>query len=386
MGRIIPLYILKEILPSFLVSLLVFTFILLLAKILELTELVVVEGIQPLTLLRFLLYSLPFFLSLTIPMSTLLAVLLAFLRLSGDSEIVVLKSAGFSLYRLLPSVILFSLWALLVTSYLTLFLVPASNRAFRNQLLALAKIRADISIKEQIFNTDFESLVLYVNQLNRQDGWMHEIFIRDARETDTANVITAARGRLTADTKQRMLVLELYNGVVDRMEESITFDRYDLRLDMASALSTKHLAPPDQFEMTQEELFTAVRTVPPSNPRHYQYLLEIHKRFSQPFACLVLGLIAVPLGVQFRGKGRNWGVSMALAVFLVYYLLFTAGWSFGETGAYPPGLGMWMPNLLIGLAALYMLHRANLDAPLGLVAVLDFIVAQLRTAREGQAS
>jgi lipopolysaccharide export system permease protein len=89
----------------------------------------------------------------------------------------------------------------------------------------------------------------------------------------------------------------------------------------------------------------------------------------------------VPLGVQFRGKGRNWGVSMALGVFLVYYLLFTAGWSFGETGAYPPGLGMWVPNLIIGGAALYMLHRANRDAPLGLVAVLDYIVAQLRPAR-----
>jgi lipopolysaccharide export system permease protein len=381
MHRIIPIYILKEILPSFLVSLLVFTFVLLLAKILELTELVVVEGIQPLTLLRFLLYSLPFLLSLTIPMSTLLAVLLAFLRLSGDSEIVVLKSAGLSLYRLLPPVILFALWALMVTSYLTLYLVPASNRAFRNQLLALAKIRADISIKEQIFNTDFESLVLYVNRVDRRDGWMHEIFIRDARETDAANVITAGRGRLTADTKQRMLVLELYNGIVDRMEESITFDRYDLRLDLASTLSTKHLAPPDQFEMTQEELFAELKAAPRPSPRYYQYLLEIHKRFSQPFACLVLGLIAVPLGVQFRGKGRNWGVSMALGVFLVYYLLFTAGWSFGETGAYPPGLGMWVPNLIIGGAALYMLHRANRDAPLGLVAVLDYIVAQLRPAR-----
>ncbi|MEE9517309.1 MAG: LptF/LptG family permease, partial [Candidatus Adiutricales bacterium] len=113
MKRIIPLYIIKEILPPFFVSLLVFNFIMILAKILELSELVIVKGVRLDTILRFLLYSLPFSLMVTIPLSTLLAVLLAFLRLTGDNEIAVIKSAGIGLYRLLPPVILFCLWTYL---------------------------------------------------------------------------------------------------------------------------------------------------------------------------------------------------------------------------------------------------------------------------------
>ncbi|MDY6850492.1 MAG: LptF/LptG family permease, partial [Thermodesulfobacteriota bacterium] len=100
MKRIIPLYLIRELLPPFFVNLLVFTFVLLLAKVLELTELVVVKGVEPATIMKLLGYSIPFLLSLTIPMSTLLAVLLTFLRLSGDNEITVLKSAGVSLYKL----------------------------------------------------------------------------------------------------------------------------------------------------------------------------------------------------------------------------------------------------------------------------------------------
>jgi len=300
MKRIIPHYIIREILPNFFVSLLV------------LTEMVVVKGVKLETILRFLLYSLPFLLSLTIPMSTLLAVLLAFLRLSGDNEITVLKSAGVSLYRLLPSVILFCLWTYLVTSYLVLYMVPSSNRVFRNELRALAKVSADIGVKEGIFDNAFKEMVLYVDHIDVSKGWMREIFIQDAREGEAANVINASHGRITTDKKQRTLVFELFNGVIDHIEESIVFERYDLKLDMESALSAENLRPPDQFEMNQDELWRAIDNFDRSDVRYYPYLLEAHKRYSLPFACLLLGLIAVPLGVQGRGKGRNWGVSMGL--------------------------------------------------------------------------
>lgn len=373
MAKIIPNQIIKEIIPNFLVTLLVLTFILVLTKVMELTELVVIKGVKPLTILKFLAYSLPFFLSITIPMSTLLAVLLTFLRMSADNEIIILKSMGISLYKLLPPVMLFCLWAYLMTSYMFLHLVPVSNRAFRNELLALAKKSADISIKERIFNNNFKELVLYVNRLDFKDGWMNQIFIQDARDPNMKNVITASKGRLTVDSVNRTLVLELFDGIIDRMEESITFERYDLKLDFGNNISTKKLAPPDQFEMSLEELFTAIKSIERDDKHYYEYRLEAHKRFSLPFASLIFGLLAVPLGVKGRGRGKNWGVSMGLGVVLVYYIMFSAGLSFGENGAYPPALGMWMPNIVLTIAGIYILYKTNLEAPLGLEALLKKI-------------
>ncbi|MBW2139800.1 MAG: LPS export ABC transporter permease LptF [Deltaproteobacteria bacterium] len=383
MKRIIPHYILREVLPNFFISLLVLTFILLLAKIPDLTELVVVKGVKARTILRFLWYSLPFLLSLTIPMSTLLAVLLAFLRLSGDNEITVLKSAGVSLYRLLPPVILFCLWTYLVTSYLLLYIVPSFNRSFRNELLALAKVSADISIKEGIFNNEFRKMVLYVDHIDLNEGWMREIFIQDGRDADVVNIINASYGRITTDNKQRTLVFELFNGMIDRVEESITFERYDLKLDMESALSAENLRPADQDEMDQDELWRSVDSLDKYDVRYYPYLLEAHKRNSLPFACLVLGLIGVPLGVQGRGRGRNWGISMGLGVFIGYYILFSAGLSFGESGTYPPILGMWVPNVVMGAVTLYMLRQTNREVPLRLVNLLDFFTSRLKSGERG---
>lgn len=379
MKRIIPLYIIKEILPPFFVSLLVFNFIMILAKILELSELVIVKGVRLDTILRFLLYSLPFSLMVTIPLSTLLAVLLAFLRLTGDNEIAVIKSAGIGLYRLLPPVILFCLWTYLVTSYLVLYLVPYSNRAYRNELLELAKVSADISIKERIFNNDFSQMVLYVNFIDLNQGWMRDIFIRDSRDTEMDNVVVASRGRIATDKKKRILVFELFDGVIDRVEETISFKRYDLKLDLESALSSQHLRPPDQFELDQEDLWTVINGFDKDDIRYYTYRLEAHKRFSLPAASLVLGLIAVPLGLQGKNRGRNWGIIMGLGVFLIYYFLFTAGLSFGETGFYPPMLAMWMPNLIVGGAAIFFLRRANREAPIRLFGLVERIGSWLKS-------
>ncbi len=378
MKRIIPLYIIKEILPPFFVSLLVFNFIMILAKILELSELVIVKGVRFDIILRFLLYSLPFSLMVTIPLSTLLAVLLAFLRLSGDNEIVVLKSAGIGLYRLLPPVILFCLWTYLVASYLVLYLVPYSNRAYRNELLELAKVSADISIKERIFNNDFGQMVLYVSYIDVNQGWMRDIFIRDSRDTEMDNVVIASRGRIATDKKKRVLVFELFDGVIDRVEETISFKRYDLKLNLESSLSSQRLRAPDQFELGQEDLWTAINSFDKDDIRYHTYRLEAHKRFALPAACLVLGLIAVPLGLQGKNRGRNWGIVMGLGVFLIYYFIFTAGLSFGETGYYPPMLAMWMPNLLIGGAAIFFLRRANREAPIRLFGLVELTRSRLK--------
>ncbi len=389
MKRVIPLYIIEEIVPPFLVNLLVFTFILLLAKVLELTELVVVKGVQPGTIIRLLAYSVPFMLSLTIPMSTLLAVLLTFLRLSGDNEITVLKSAGVGLYKLLPPVLLFCLWTYLLTSWITMSVVPASNRAFRNELLALAKARADVSVKERVFNEDFNNLVLYVNHIPIGSDLMEDIFIQDERDPGVTNVIVARQGRIATDKTNRALVFQLFDGLIDRVAEdlgsteTIDFKSYDLKLDLESELGKEGLKAPDQYEMETDDLWRAIDDVKASDgeedrTRLFIYLMEAHKRFSLPAACLVLGLVAVPLGVQFRVRGRNWGITMGLGVFLVYYILLSAGWSFGESGLYPPILGMWMPNIVVGGAALYMLRQANREAPIGFVSLLNRIMFWLR--------
>ena len=85
--------------------------------------------------------------------------------------------------------------------------------------------------------------------------------------------------------------------------------------------------------------------------------MELHKKFSISFACFTLGILSVSLGIQSRSSKKSYGLVLGLVFFLIYYLLLSFGLVFGETGAYPPVIGMWVPNYIMGGLGLYLLFR-----------------------------
>jgi lipopolysaccharide export system permease protein len=99
--------------------------------------------------------------------------------------------------------------------------------------------------------------------------------------------------------------------------------------------------------------------------RYYRTLMDYHKKFSIPLAGLVLGLLAVPLGFQSGGARKSYGVGLGLVLFLLYYVFLTAGWTYGKTGALPPLVGMWAPNVIFGGLAVFFLRRCATDRSLG---------------------
>ena len=98
-----------------------------------------------------------------------------------------------------------------------------------------------------------------------------------------------------------------------------------------------------------------------------------YKKFSIPFACFVLGLVAVPLGIQSRSAKRSFGVVLGLLFFLIYYVLMSVGLVLGETGACPPVIGMWGPNLVMGTIGMYLLLSSAKERPLKAISVLPRI-------------
>ncbi|MGH9337375.1 MAG: LptF/LptG family permease, partial [Vicinamibacteria bacterium] len=117
MLRVLDRYILKEVTPSFLLGIGVFTFVLLLNEILRLAERLVTQSASPADTIGILFHLLPSVLCLTIPMGFLLGVLIALGRLSADSEIVAMRASGVSLYRLLTPILVTATVGWLVTSH-----------------------------------------------------------------------------------------------------------------------------------------------------------------------------------------------------------------------------------------------------------------------------
>ena len=369
-NSIINRYVFRELLTPFIFCILFFWFIFLMEKMIDIANLIVNYNIGILTVILMLFYSTPFFLMWIIPMSLMISVLLTFLRLSSDNEITALKSSGLSIYGLLTPVLVFCVIGFVLTLFITIHLTPRGVSAFKELALKIAASNVNIGLKERVFNDSFKDVMLYVHKIDVKNKTLVDIFIEDKREPDMVNTIIASKGKLTGDPDKHIVSLVLFNGTIhqtkpeERLAISISFDTYSLNLDFESLLTAEKGRRKHRTEMRLDELRHYIESFTEKNKRYYKALLEYYQRFSIPFACIVMGLLAMPLGVQLRSTRRPISLVLALFSFLFYYLLLSAGVVFGKTGKLPPVIGMWLPNAVMGAIGLYFLYQKAKERPL----------------------
>ena len=404
-------YLWKELIGPFFLGLLIFTFVLLMQQVLELIELVIKKGVSVGLVLELILYIMPSFLVLTIPMAVLVAVLSAFGRLSTDSEVTAMKASGVSLYSLFVPVLIFSIVMTCLTFFLYAVALPWGNHQFRVTLYELARTKAAIGLKEHVFNTTFPNLTIYVDEISDRDDSFEGIMISDSRDPDSPQTIFARKGRLISDEKALRVVLRLEDGashpkkITDPLKyQVVSFPVLDILLSFQKSGDNQNLnlsrtdrdmtisqltqqytrfkeqdqqyatdgqpSPPEQSvpeplpwweaavgiwkilpQLAWDSFFFPGRLSSP-------YLVEIHKRFSIPFACVVFGLIGTPLGIQSRRAGKSGGFAISVVLLLIYYIFITAGESLGDDGSLPVLLAVWTPNALLGTAGIILLVRA----------------------------
>jgi lipopolysaccharide export system permease protein len=380
-------YVLKEVLHLFFIGLMTLTIILLMDKIFKLIELIVNRGTSLIHILRLLMFIAPSFLVFTIPMSILLATLLSFGRLSSDNEITAFKASGVSLYQLFWPVIYLAVLAYFVTTFLVLYGLPWGNRGFINTLYVIAQTKADIDIKERVFNDDFEDLVLYVDKVPTQGRKMEGILIHDEREKGKPNTIFSTEGYLFNDPKSKEVILRLIQGEIHRFElktqtyHKIRFETYDLKFELAKTFEAIENKLKEK-EMSIEEIEAKIDKMKKEGKDTASQEVEFHKRFSIPFACIVFAIIGVPLGIQPSRSGRSHGFVFSILIFLGYYIALTASETFAVRRTIPPFLAGWAPNVLFGSFGIYLLVKAANDSPfapsLWLSQLLDFIQEKWR--------
>jgi len=363
---IIGRYVFGEMIPPFSLSIVFFTFIFLMAKILDLTNLIVNYKIGLLTVLQMLLYTMPTFLEFVIPMAVMMAVLLCFMRLSSDNEIIALKAGGVSLYRILSPVLIFCLLGCLATLGVTVWASTWGRAALRDLTQRILTTNLDIGLKERTFNDNFKDVMFYVTEIDTRTKKLRDIFIEDRRNADQIITVVAPEGTLYRQADQATFMLRLFEGTVNQVNsethqvQATRFQTYDVPLDLdrGTAGSGQSLRKKDRdLNLTElRELINA--SAAEKKSVYYSALLRFHRKFSIPFACLALGLLAVPLGIQSRTARRPLGLGAALLFFLLYYILLSAAVVFGEAGIYPPLLGVWGPNLVIGGSGFYLMRQA----------------------------
>lgn len=380
-NTIVNRYLFKEMLSPFAVNTLFFTFLFLMAKILFITNLVVNYNMSLPKIGLMLLYIVPNFLVFVIPMSVMTAILLTFLRFSSDNEIIALKTGGISIYGLLPPVLIFCLIGCILTFLISLYAMPWGRLSIEKLTTEIAQTNFEIGLKERTFNDNFKNAMLYVNKIDLKKDELIDVFIEDNRSEDIASTVIAPRGVLFFEKDKLSFRLKLFDGVINQVSlkkksvNSIGFDTYDINLDLRNAFSEieKKGLRKDEKKMSFYELLDYIDNFKIKNSRYYNALFELHKKFSIPFACFVLGILSVALGTQLKSATRSFGLGLGLIFFLLYYLILSIGYALGETRFYPPFVGMWAPNIFIGSIGIYLFIRTANERPINFSAVTDLL-------------
>jgi lipopolysaccharide export system permease protein len=379
-NSVINRYLIRELIPPFVINICFFMFIFLMSQILDIMDLVVNYKVGLSAILFMIIYSIPYFLVFIIPLSVMISVLLTFLRMSADNEILALKAGGVSIYRLVNPVLCFCLTGALLTGAMTVFGLPWGKKSFTQMVGNVATSTIDVGLKERTFNDDFDGVMLYVTNIDIKTKTLIDVFIEDQRTDDMLSTVVAPRGKLFSDPEKKIFQLRLFDGVINqvslnnRSANTLRFDTYDINLDIKEALSDLRSRPTDEKAMWLSELREFIKNSPENSDFYYKAVLELHKKFSMPVACLVLGFLAFPLGLQSKGARRSFGLVLGLLFFLLFYLLLSAGKVYGEIGIIPPAIGMWAPNVIIGGIAIYLLKRAGKENPFK----YSFLPPQLR--------
>ncbi len=379
-NSIINRYIFKELIPPFLLNLFFLSLIFLLAQILEITNLVVNYKVSLTSVFLLILYSMPDFLKFTIPMSVMMAVLLTFLRMASDKEIIAIKAGGCSIYHLLFPAFSFCLIGFAMTYFLSVYGLSWSKESYKKIVSDIASQGVDAAIKERVFSDSIKNIVFYVNKVDVKEKMLYDVFIEDTRDSKNKSTVIAPRGkRYISPEKNNEFIMRLFNGTIFRVNaeqrtvNTIKFDTYDVIIPLESAQVKTKTPGKGRDEMNIDDLKDFIADKTTTEEQRNAAIMELQEKYSIPFACFTLGLLAMGLGLKSALSKTTSGLGLGLTCFLVYYAMMGFGWSGGKSGIIPPLLGMWLPNVVMGILGLYIFIRVAQEKPVGVEFVGDYI-------------
>ena len=366
MARIIDRYILRETLPLVFLSLLVFTFLLLIPPIMGYAQELIAKGVDGWTIAELLLLLVPQGLAITIPLAVLIGLLMGLGRMSGDREIVVLQACGVSITRLLRPVVALAVVAAAATCYTLVVVLPEANQRFRDIVFQTIAAGTESDVKARVFYQGLPNMALYVDQVDVQGTGWSGVFLADTRGSDAPQTYIADEGRLVLDPENRQVDIVLTSGAahdVDRSEPSTynvnRFDEIVLGLEFDDVFPDI-VQPPGENEKTIAELRADAAWLESRELPAHNEIMAIHRKFSFPVACFVFALISLPLGVTSRKDGKLASVVLGIGVIFAYYVLMIGAMGLARSALVSPHWAMWICNIVLGgVGVLLLVWRAR---------------------------
>src|SRR5215470_2114020 len=368
MFRILDRYVYREMIPVFLFATGLFTFLHVMDRLGDFTNMAVNGAPLHLVLKLWGLLVLSF-MSHTLPMGLLLAVVISAGRLTSDLEVVAFGALGVSPLRLFRPFLVAATIVAVVVATLTMWVNPWGIKAFLRCVHELRRHAAVPLIEERTF-TRIGALVVYADQTELATSGFRGLVIGDERDPRTFAIIAAPRGRLVDDAERQRTILRLTDGAIHQSRPSspdwyrvTEFKVYDMPLDVAAPIAEAQSDAGTEKKETTWDLVSNTRALDLTRnaDQAEMFVTEFHKRLSLPLAPIVFAMIVFPLGIQFKRGGRAVAAVGGIIVYLAHHV---AQEGLGRIPMLRPwGGGYWVSTALFMLFGLVLLYFTVKPAP-----------------------
>jgi len=383
--KTLHLYLTRQVLAALLMTVAVFTFVLLLGNALrEVLPLLISGQISPTPIMRAIGYLIPFVLVFALPMGMLTATLLVFGRFSADQELTAVRASGISLLSVSTPLIVLSLVLCAVSAYVNMEIGPRGRVAYKDLIADLRGELANvIQLPEGRFIKD-KNYIFYIGKSRK--GELQDIMVFVLKnETNVEMTVRAPKGVFSVDLTNSVINVTLYDGKFVSLGDNQalgTFESYPVVLDYSAERQKGRKAKIDDltFSELRKELKELDRVLPlessakltaaqlkekrqefEKQKKNWESLLlfQLHRQVSFSFACFGFTLLGIPLGIRVHRRETNVGIALALLLVGVYYSFILIGQSLVGRPEFAPYLLVWAPNFLFQAVGAVLFWKAN---------------------------
>lgn len=390
--KVLYRYILKENFSAFILGVVLLTFILMMDRFFDLIDLIIGKGLNPGTVLETMFLSLPFILALTIPMAVLVGTIVAFGRLSQDRELVALQASGIGFFVCTVPVLLAASILACGLIFFNNYILPESNHKMKNLMIDISQKKPAVKIREGIFIPDFPGYQIYIERTDPKHSKIYGITIYETKSMGRSRIISATDGEIEFSAGKRVFTISLNKGEIHEIDENdparslfLKFKKHTINIPMDIEMvrrerefrSDRELSAGAMLRIVEDlrrEIATKTAKLSEIDSRKKprlrmeiaakrkkinKYLVEIHKKYAIPVACIVFILVGAPIGYYLKRGGLGIGMGVSIGFFLLYYVGLVAGEEMADRGMVSPWLSMWLPNLLLGGAGGVLTYLTN---------------------------
>ncbi|MCX6354282.1 MAG: LptF/LptG family permease [Candidatus Aureabacteria bacterium] len=368
--KILHRYIGGQLLKTFGISLVVFTFILLMGNVIRIVDLIE-RGVAGGLLLKLFLSFIPYLLAFSIPMSILTSTLLTFGRLSSDNEITAMRACGLSYYRIFLSGLMIGLALTVVCYMVNTIISPKAHYAMRKLRFQVGEQSPEALLEPGVFIDYFKPYQFYIGQ--KEGRIFKDVIVYEKLPDDRIRFLKARSGEIGSD-ESGGIVFKIYDGTMEEPPRegeatslSATFKTYVVKMNKEEDEDVpKKMADFSIGELTSKihRFKNMLKTASPMLQRDISRRIsmtrvEVSERFVYTFCALAFVLVGMPLGITAHRSETAIGGAISLALVGLNYASIICMEAFQYKPWLYPHLLVWLPNITFAILGPVLIYRLN---------------------------